>query len=513
MAINKRTVVIKAVREASMFLGYSNLIKTPYDVGYWMGNYDLMFNLSNPWENYQFVGTDGTITERSLAQLCDFQEGAFNDGVRECSNVIRELEAADVISRNNLTNWSPSRAPTVNFNFLDSRFNNPNAFFNFPHYTDVYTPDAVLPPGIPYAKLDRFNGWKPTNKIFSSDEFGTDAMIAFCERIKNAFNSICSGANIHPGLFVMLYEALSPPDARLDYAQMDRIAANIISTRGLNSGSRGSTSTIYGYEGDITPRALWAKTFDASEYDNAIIARDFSDMTGIPLEANAFSFFCRQAHLFKFPSLDTDPAHARITFNPAGTIEEQTITRSLANRSTSPIISQGVRVYGSAVTSFMQMVNVCELIKNHPPQVFLHSAMSFHNSVLTLAFNQLRGNQNLISNYRTLWNQEVAARAAGTPGPFGTRVALYSDITPENIGTMALYAGRASGGTTGVVIQAVSMLLRSMDSNEYGELMSRASHSEFIRQSGSPGLDSTIFRGITPQKILNCRPVIRINQV
>lgn len=513
MAINKRTVAVKAVREAGLFLGYSNLLKTPYDVGYWMGNYDLMYNLSNPWDNYQFVGTDGTITERSLAQLCDFQQGAFSDGIRECEAVVRELESIGVISRNNLTNWAPSRAPTVNFNFLDSRFNNPNAFFNFPHYTDVYTPDAVLPPGIPYAKLDRFNGWKPTNKLFSTEEFGTDAMVAICERVRNAFNSICSGANIHPGLFVMLYEALSPPDARQDYAQMDRIAANLISVRGLNSGSRSSQTTRFGYEGYFTPRSLWAKTFDASLHDNAYIARDFSILTGIPLETNSFSFFCRQANLFSFPGLDAEPSHARITFNAAGTLEEQTITRSLASRSTSPIISQGVRVYGSAVTSFMQMVNVCELIKNHPPQVFLHSAMSFHNSLIMLAFNQLRGNENLIHDYRVLWNQEVAARAAGTPGPFGTRVALYPDITPENIGTMALYAGRAVGGTTGVIIQAASMLLRAMNHNGYGELMSRASHSEFIRQNGNPGLDSTIFRNITPQAILNCRPVIRINQV
>lgn len=516
MAINRRTFAVKSVKELSVFLGYSNLVKSPYDVAYWAKNFDLMSNLSDPWENYQFVGEDGQIVERSLAQLCLFQESTFNEGKQECAAIIRDLVADNIISTVPFTS-SPSIEGVIHRNanmvppsmrFFDSRFDNPRAWFDYPQSTDVYTPSRSLPRGVPYAKVNSYVAYSPTPKLFDNLAISDEALQTYFNRFKSAFNNLCLGSNIHPSLFVLFYEVNSPPNVSVDYQQMDRISASIISSRRLNAGVVGARMGMY-Y--DFGPRSLWAQTFDGNLNDNANIAADLSDLTRIDLETNTFSFFCVQANVLNIPSPSN--SNGIIEFNSPSSNSGQLIIQSLRARGPQCRISQGIKFYASAIHNFMEYVNLASMVANHPPQVFLHSGMSFYNAMMRMAFRQVGSSMDMLSNYEHLWETEVRARDAGTPGNFGTSVALQSDITPENIGTMALYASRAAPEPVGVVIRAASAVLRAMESPQYGEILARAAHLEDIRQDGQHTLNSTIYRGFSPQKCLLLQAVKRYSDV
>lgn len=503
-----KTMTKKAIYETIRFLG-GNLGLTELDAAFWRRNYSSFENLTNPFEVYQFTNATGEIQTYSLADLCLFQEGTFQTARREAIAILEEISSGPsaIVGMENFTGSLPASTPP-NFRSLDPRFNNPGNFFSFPHRTDVYTPSITVYPGVPIPKVSRFVGYKPTQNIFNRSVFGDEAYWQLVNRILSCLNQYCYSSNIHPGVFSAMFTSRSPVLATNDYNQTDRIAAEIIRNNRSDLEDAGVILDIN------NPRYFWAHTFDGDQRDVAVYARTLSDATGISLESNANSYFCRFAFPHALPDCNENGNTAAIrSIRGSGSFEAVVIERSISTRAPYVANSQGVRCYGDSVTSMLQLVNLLKFVVDHPPQLFLHSGMSFHNALLKMALAQCGSNINTVRNYENTWNIEVQARAQLPAGESGYNVPLHSDITPENIGTLGIAAGTRVGQgnqAVGAAIIAISALIREMESPAYGQVLARAPELEFVRQDGSHTLGSTVYRGFSARKILTCQPVLRL---
>lgn len=519
--INPRTFVIKSVKNTAVYLGYSNLVKSPYDNEYWMPSYSEYNNLSNPFANYQFIAPDGTVVERSLAQLCLFEESAFNHHMNNIRNIITECIDNGLVT---------TTAPTIYFwnsRFNESRFANPGSFFNYPHTTDVFFPEATLPRGLPYAKLDNFQPLYPTQKLFNRNELSDSAFMSLFSRIRDSLNGVARASNIHPSLIPLFFEVNSVPERfSVDRQNMDAfVRSRIASGPGFNRyvGRHGAFSPdrpyiFYDTIGSI--RAAWANVWEGDERNLADKANDYSAIFSLGLDSISVAF--RPAFVLNVPNPSN--RNSNIDFNISGSLENQVIMSSLESRNYSRRIYQGVYSVGSVIVSFMQYMNLLSAIKDHLPQVFLHAGMSFYRTVIGLAFRHLRTDSDMVSvNERRLmedfdryWMEEVNYRSTAPSSGSGVNVFGATDITPGNIGTLVLNAGRTaaeSGSLIGGILIGVGALIRRLDSPVGQDIIRRYTEREVIRSNGEVNLNTNVYRGYRVKDVITCVPVMRYSSV
>lgn len=521
MTISAKTLFKKAIRETALFLGY-DFTPDPLDARYWAPNYQAMNNLSNPFEDYQFtVEIDGRVEVRStsLAELCLFQETTYRENIMRLASIISSIsEGPDAIIGTDDFDFRIPGTPPPNFNSIDPRFNDPRGWFNFPHTTDIYRADAIgVFAGVPIPKTNSYSGYKPTPNIFNPDRFSRESYLSTVRDICSILTQICIASNIHPGICSIAFTCNSPGQNSNDYAAMDRIASSVARTYS----SQLSDAGVYDIGSIITnPRPFWAHPIDGDIRDFERTTQLYSTATGIPLngtQAEAFMAYSAQfASAFNIPNCLANGGNMRFkAIDEVGGNHYLSFGNSLGSRRPFAANYNGTRIYSDCIASFMELINLCNMILRHPPQLFLHAGMSFHNALLNMSFRQLGAQlDDSAGSYRQLWASEVNARRDLPSGTDGYNVPFQPDLTWQNIGTMNLTIGSGlvqSGNSLGVVLLAAGALLREMETPQYGNVLARAPALEMIRQDGSKTISSTIYRGYTPRDIISCCPVLRLS--
>jgi len=509
--IPPKTLIRKATYHLMNFLGYFS--SSPFDSKYWLDNYETFANLTNPFDTYQFM-REGRIVETSLAELCLFQLPDYYAARDQMRALIREYSTGDnaIFTRNNFE--GPVRYNVGNFRFRDERWNDPKKWFDFPHRTDVYSPSTLVFAGVPLPKTDLFNGWKPTENIFSSERFSNDSYWRFVDSAIVILNNLCVAANVNPNILSAFFTVKSPGPNNADYIEMDRIARNVANDH---------RSELRGIVGDVNvlishPRYFWANPPDSDTRDRNLAYQLYSDALGIPLFGDNSTAFMAYSCDYTFPIVQSDPSGNRQLTRP---VLEYLEAFEISLNARAPFARNlgGTRIYADAVGAALQIMNLFEFLKDSEPQLLLHSSMSFDNALKKMAMRQLGSvltNPNIIgeSDYERIWQLEVQARDNLPSGQGGYMVPLHSEITINNIGTMALFGGgvaaRNGGYQIGAILMASGALLSLINEPGYGEVLTRAADIEMIRQDGSNTLDSTIYRPFTARQILSTVPVMRI---